>query len=413
MKKPLFHKDFTLLVIGQIISILGNSILRFSLSLYILDRTGSAAIFASILAFSLLPTILLSPIGGMISDRFSRKHIMVVLDFTTALLITLLSFAFAHEEVVLLLGGFMVVLSIIQSFYQPSVQASIPSLTATENLTAANGIVVQINALSTLAGPILGGLFYGFLGIYPICIIAMICFTISAILEIFLHIPFTKQERSSSLMRSIRSDFKESITFITVKNPFIFKLLMMIAGLNLLITALLQVGLPFIIKVQLGLSSQLYGFAESSLAIGMLIGSLLSTKFAKHLTIQTSYIPLFLGSICLLPIGLSILSLSYAHISYAIILLSILMGMSFIAMFNIQAQTFLQTQTPTHLLGKVTSFVTTISMCAVPIGQACYGICFDAFSSNSALIIMIASLCSILLAAYAKTNIKQLKEVCI
>lgn len=413
MTKPLFHKDFTLMVIGQIISILGNSILRFSLSLYILDRTGSAAIFATILAISMFPTILLSPIGGILSDRLSRKHMMVALDFTTAVLILIFSLSLGSDQILILVGAFMVLLSIIQSFYQPSVQASIPSITEQKHLTAANSIVVQINALSTLAGPILGGLFYGFFGILPICIISSICFMISAVLELFLHIPFLPQTRSTSLFMTVRADFKEAISFMTVKNPLVFKMLIMIAGLNLLLTSLLQVGLPYIIKVQLGLSSQLYGFAESSLAIGMLLGSLVTAKLTGRLTIQNAHIPLFLGSICILPIGCSILSLQYAQVSYGIIIASVLVSMSFIAMFNITAQTFLQTQTPAHLLGKVSSFVTTISMCAVPIGQAIYGICFDSFSANSAYIIIIAVLISTLLAVYAKTNMKQMKETVI
>lgn len=82
-------------------------------------------------------------------------------------------------------------------------------------------------------------------------------------------------------------------------------------------------------------------------------------------------------------------------------------------MFNITAQTFLQTQTPTHLLGKISSFVTTISMCAVPLGQAIYGICFDFFSADSSFIIILASLISMILALYAKANMKQWKEAVI
>ena len=47
--QKLFHKDFTLMVIGQIISIFGNQIVSFALSLYILDLTNSASMFATIL----------------------------------------------------------------------------------------------------------------------------------------------------------------------------------------------------------------------------------------------------------------------------------------------------------------------------------------------------------------------------
>ena len=65
----LFSRDFTLMVAGQIISLFGNAILRFALSLYVLDTTGSAAVFGGILAVSMVPTILCSPLGGVLADR--------------------------------------------------------------------------------------------------------------------------------------------------------------------------------------------------------------------------------------------------------------------------------------------------------------------------------------------------------
>ena len=78
MKKHyVWNKNFTLLVIGQIISLFGNAMLRFSLSLYVLDTTGSASAFATILAISMIPTILLSPVGGVLADRMSRRHITI------------------------------------------------------------------------------------------------------------------------------------------------------------------------------------------------------------------------------------------------------------------------------------------------------------------------------------------------
>ena len=82
-----FNRNFILMIIGQIISLFGNAILRFSLSLYVLQVTGSASIFATILAVSILPTILLSPFGGILADRVSRRSIMLSLDFLTSFLI--------------------------------------------------------------------------------------------------------------------------------------------------------------------------------------------------------------------------------------------------------------------------------------------------------------------------------------
>ena len=64
MTEKLFTKNFTLLILGQLTSLFGNFILKLALSMYVLEATGSAAIFAGILSAATIPTILLSPLGG-------------------------------------------------------------------------------------------------------------------------------------------------------------------------------------------------------------------------------------------------------------------------------------------------------------------------------------------------------------
>lgn len=81
MEQKPFAKNFTLLVLGQASSLFGNYILRLALSMYALEVTGSAAVFAGILSIATIPTILLSPIGGILADRADRRNIMVGLPF--------------------------------------------------------------------------------------------------------------------------------------------------------------------------------------------------------------------------------------------------------------------------------------------------------------------------------------------
>ena len=57
------------------------------MSMWVLDETGSATIFASVLAISIVPTILLSPFGGVLADRVNRRTIMVALDAISAVLV--------------------------------------------------------------------------------------------------------------------------------------------------------------------------------------------------------------------------------------------------------------------------------------------------------------------------------------
>ena len=71
------------MVVGQIISILGSALLRFALSLFVLDITGRADLFAVLFAISSLP-VLLTPFGGAIADRFNRRNLMVLFDFISS-----------------------------------------------------------------------------------------------------------------------------------------------------------------------------------------------------------------------------------------------------------------------------------------------------------------------------------------
>ncbi len=84
MKQKLFSRDFTLVVIGQVISLFGNAAIRFALPLYLLNQTGSSALYGTVMACAFIPSVLLSPVGGMIADRVNKRNVMVVLDFFTA-----------------------------------------------------------------------------------------------------------------------------------------------------------------------------------------------------------------------------------------------------------------------------------------------------------------------------------------
>lgn len=77
MRDKLFTRNFTFLILGQVSSLIGNYTLKFALSMYVLEQTGSASIFATLLAVAMLPTILLSPFGGILADRANRRNIMV------------------------------------------------------------------------------------------------------------------------------------------------------------------------------------------------------------------------------------------------------------------------------------------------------------------------------------------------
>lgn len=407
-QSKLFKKDFTLMIIGQIISLFGNATLRFALSVSVLDATGSAAIFATILAVSMIPTVLLSPFGGILADRVSRRNIMIGLDFFIAFSIFVFSVVFIRTSSITAIAVLLVLLSIIQSFYQPAVQSAIPSLVDDEHLMAANGIVVQVNALSMLLGPILGGVLFGFFGIYPILYVSGFCFFCSAVMECFLHIPFTRKEGNESLLQIVKNDFSEALSFLIHDQKSLFAMLFLIAGINLFLSSMMVVGIPYLVKIYLGMSNQLYGLVEGAMGLGSILGGILSGVIARKMNFSKSYKLLFFCAVAVFPLGLAVITNKLPYASYFLIMVSVLLIMCFATLFTVFGQTILQKLTPTHLLGKVASVVTVMCTCAYPIGQSMYGVLFDKAGSNSYLVVFASAVISTIIALLSKKVIKNI-----
>lgn len=233
MKKG-FSKNFYLVVIGQIISLFGNAVIRFALPLHLLSVTGSAALLGVVSGVAFLPLVVMSPIGGLIADRMNKRNIMVVLDFFTAGLVLLFLVLSGRGSLVSLILIMLFLLYGISGAYQPSVQASIPLLVSEEAVMPANAIINMVSSLSGLLGPALGGIAYGLWGITPILYVCMGCFFLSAVMEIFIHIPFVKRVRTDTLLHETIADMKSSLIFIGREKKEIGKL-----------TFLLRCGKPF------------------------------------------------------------------------------------------------------------------------------------------------------------------------
>ena len=111
-----------MVLIGQIISLFGNTILRFALPLYLLNKTGSASLFGVVSACAFIPMILITPIGGIIADRVNKRNIMVILDFFTAIITLAVMILLGKVNLIILLLIALILLYGIQGAYQPAVQ---------------------------------------------------------------------------------------------------------------------------------------------------------------------------------------------------------------------------------------------------------------------------------------------------
>lgn len=382
MSQKLFNRDFTLVAIGQLISLFGNAILRFALALYVLDATGSAAVFGSVTAIAVIPTILLSPFGGILSDRVNRRNIMVALDFATAALALGLGLLLSEENAVALITVTLLLLSVIHACYTPSVNSSVPLLQTEGNLVKANAVVSQVAMLANLIGPVLGGVLYGLFGAMPIILVSGVCFFLSAVLELFIHIPFQPLDAKTSILQIVKDDLRESIRFMTREQPDILRITLMIAVYSLFVVSTITVGLPYMVRTVLGLSSQLYGAAEGLMAAAGIAGGIASGFLADRLKTSRLYWLLVLSGAALVPVGAAFLLDCGPMTCYIVITICIMAMQLLIALFSIFMLSLAQSRTPSHLLGKMTAYIMTLTMCAQPVGQALYGVLFDRFAGS-------------------------------
>ena len=374
---PLFRRDFTLVVIGQVISLFGNAILRFALPLYLLRQTDSAALFGLVGAAALVPSILCLPIGGVVADRVNKRNIMVALDFSTAGLILAFTLLLGRASLVPLMVGCLMLLYGIAGAYQPSVQASIPLLVEEGQLTRANAVVNMVGTLSGLLGPVIGGVLFGAFGIRPILWVGMGCFFLSAVMELFIRIPHQPRPAAGGVLSTVGRDLGESWRFIRRERPIFLSVMVVLALFNMVLSSALNVGIPVAVVQVLGMSDSRLGFTQGAMGLGGLFGGMLVACLGDRLRLRRGGAVLLAAGLTAAGMGLALLPGVPPWASWWV-----LTAMSFILMvlattLSVLLLTAAQRQAPPELLGKVMAFTSAVATCAAPLGQAVYGVLFE------------------------------------
>ena len=386
----LFKRDFTMVVIGQIISLFGNALLRFALPLYLLRETNSSSLFGAVTASSFIPMIIFTLLGGVIADRKNKRNIMVILDFTTAAIILLFIPMLGKVPIVPLMIAVLMILFGISGAYQPAVQASIPLLTEKETLMKGNAVINMVSTLSGLLGPIIGGILFGSFGILPILFISTGCFVFSAVMEIFIHIPYVKQSDNKSVLRAAGFDLRECLAYVKNDKPIFLSVLVILALFNLVLSAAMVVGIPIMVVQVLEMSDTALGITEAAMGLGGLAGGIIAGTAAQKMKLKNGWITLVLCSLAALLMGISLFEFIPPLVGYIIITAGSFGAMCAATMFSVSLFTAVQQQTPPHLLGKIMAVITAISSCSQPLGQAVYGVLFDTLS-NMPYTVMIGS----------------------
>ncbi len=381
MTEKLFTKNFMLLILGQLTSLFGNFILKLALSMYVLEVTGSAAIFAGILSVATIPTIILSPLGGILADRADRRNIMVALDALTGVSVLCATLFLSERNDLAVISVLLVILSVLGAFETPTVQACIPTMLQGDNIVKGNAVVNQVASLSCLVAPMLGGVLYSMFGLKPVLYASVGCFFITALFECFIKLSYQRSLSKGGVLLIVKQDFLSSMRYISKEQADISKMLLLTAFSRLFVMGITIVGLPYIVRIILGLNAKYYGAAESALAIATILGSIAAGLLTEKLKIHRLSIILASLGIFIIPAGLAFLLPINPIKKYIINIISFCGMQIAISIFSIFAVSLIQQRTPNHLIGKVMAYTSTITLCVQPIGQIVYGFLFDSFSN--------------------------------
>jgi len=362
---PQWKKTFATIFSGQLFSILTSSMVQFSVIWHLTETTGSAAVLMMAGLCSFLPQALLGPFIGVWLDRWNRKKTMIIADSAIALSSLLLGAYFLLGEPSLaVVYAILMIRSAASAFHAPAFQAAIPLIAPEDQLTRVAGWHQMVFSTSNVVGPALG------IAIYSATSLGMVLFLdVAGALIANLMLLFVKIHQPKPEVVQTPSFFKEFKlgweTFITAKPIVIITIATALFGIAFMPLATL---FPLMTLSHFGRGGYSASVVEAVFSIGMILGGAMLSVIATKLKDSTFM------SLSLVVIGLTcvISGILSGEAFILFVSLSFLMGAA-APFFNGPYMALIQKSFEPEKLGRVISFVSSITLLSSPIGLALAG----------------------------------------
>jgi MFS transporter, DHA3 family, macrolide efflux protein len=263
---------FTIVWMGQLVSLLGSGVSGFALGLWVLGGTGSVTQFALISACTVLPRIVLSPIAGAFADRWNRRRTMIVSEATAAAATAFVASMLAAGRLdVWHIYAATSIMSTATAFQWPAYSASITMLVTKARVGHASGMVQIAQGVAQTFAPALGAallLIPGGLQTVLLVDFATYVFAIATLVAVRIPDPPAGREVRSGAS-SVIADVFDGWTYLRAR-PGLIGLLVMLAGCNFLLGAIMILVNPLVLSFA---SPQVLGTVMTTAGLGMFAGS--------------------------------------------------------------------------------------------------------------------------------------------
>lgn len=225
--KGLWTRDFTIITLGSVVSMVGNSLSGFAMSLMVLDYTSSALFYAIYVMAFTLPQIIVPIFSGALLDRFSRKKTIYSLDFLSATLYLSAGFLLSTGWFSYPVFALMVfIFGTIQSVYQVAYQSFYPMLITEGNFSKAYSIASILESVSVFIVP-LSTFIYNRMGIAPLMMANSICFFVAAVMETRIkaeekYVEDRQATEGNGKIKQMLSDTREGFNYLKSERGLFF-----------------------------------------------------------------------------------------------------------------------------------------------------------------------------------------------
>ncbi len=358
-------KNFYKLWLGELISSIGSGMTAFALSVYVYEKTGSVSYVSLITLLSFMPSIVLSPIGGLLADRYDRRLLMIIGDLFSGLgLIYILWNIQAGEKSIVPIFVGITFSSIFTSLLEPSYRATLTDILEEENYAKASGLIQAAGSAKYLISPVIAGMILSVADIRVILLLDILTF-ITTCLMIFL----VRKSMNSETQNYKKDSFKGLLEglFIIKENRGVYSLVIIMFFVCFFMGFIQILIRPMILALS---NVKTAGMMESLCALGLLIGSLwigiagIKKNYSKILAVACFFCGIFM-------------SMTGVNENLAIIGISTFLFFSTLPFMNSCADVLVRASVPNELQGRVWGLISLITQMGTVAAYIISGIMAD------------------------------------
>lgn len=266
-------KPFFFIFGGQVFSLLGSSVVQFSLIWWLTEKTGSAAVLTAAMLVGFLPEVVLGPFVGALVDRWNRRRVMILADSLVAVVtVVLIALVWGDQLSMWPIFAALFLRSLGGVFHFTAMQASISLMVPENELSRVAGINQALRGVVNIIGPLLAAFLMGVLPFWGVLAVDVVTAFLAVVPLLIVVIPSPQSAGAAQSVKSVLADVREGLRYVRQWNG-LFLLLVMATLLNFLFMPAFAL-MPLLVTEHFQGGALQLGWMESMFGVGIVIGGL-------------------------------------------------------------------------------------------------------------------------------------------